>query len=162
MNKNCDQLLLRLAPTTNEYPVTPLDLRLSPVIIGEPLYVVTYARDDQGLTQQVVHKVRRAPTLDFTCLLENPTELNGFSGAPIVDQHGLLVGILTGGSDLDINNATGYMRAIRGHLARELMPLLKEEVAAKGFATLKPINPVNPSPVHAGNLFPAKPPRGAI
>lgn len=140
-DETCDQVLLRLAPNTNGYPVTPLDLRLSPVLTTETLYMITYDWDDKDSAQQVVHKVHRVPGFGFTCLMENPAELNGFSGAPIVDKNGLLVGILTGGSILD-SSPTGYTHAFTGHLASELMPVLKDALALKGSATLTPIKTV--------------------
>jgi len=111
-DEECDQLLLRLAPSTNEYPVTPLDLRLSPLLTTETLYMITYDWDENAGAQQIVHKVHRVPGMGFTCFMENPAELNGFSGAPIVDKNGLLVGILTGGSILD-SNPMGYTHAFR-------------------------------------------------
>jgi hypothetical protein len=156
-DENCDQVLLRLAITTNEYPATPLDLRLSPVTINETLYVLTYDWDDNGRARQVVHKAHRVPGMGFNCAMETPAELNGFSGAPIVDKNGLLVGILTGGSVLDINNASSSMHAFTGHLAKELMPVLEEAVAVKGAATLTPIKTISKTPVQTGNTSPAKP-----
>ncbi len=105
-----------------------------------------YNWENNGHAQQVAHKVRRVPGLGFTCVMETPAELNGFSGAPIVDQNGLLVGILT----VDMNSP-GYARIFTGHLISELMPVLKEARAVKGMATLTPIRPANKTPVQTGN-----------
>jgi Trypsin-like peptidase domain len=157
LDESCDQVLLRLAPTTNSYPVTPLDLRLSPVTTAETLYVLTYVRDTNDCTQQVAHKVHRMPGLGFNCVMETPAKLNGFSGAPIVDTNGLLVGILTDSFMLGTNNPSSDKHNFTGHLASELMPVLEEAVAVKGMTTLTPIKTVSKTSVQTGNTSPAKP-----
>ena len=137
-----DQVLLRVTPGTNDYPVTPLDLRLSPVTAGEPLRVFTYTMDDDGNVEQVVHIAQRVPGMGFTCLMPDPANLNGFSGSPIVDTNGLLVAIVTGASLMDRNYSAGYVRSFIGHPVSELMPVLKEAVAKKGAVALTPLKAV--------------------
>lgn len=128
---NCDQVLLRLSQHYLAYPVKPLDVRLKPVTFGEPLHVITCALDKDGKAQQVVLGARRLPGLGFICGLEQPGELNGCSGAPVVDKDGLLVAIVTGGTLADLNNRASTVRTFSGHLVSELTPLMKTAVSRK-------------------------------
>jgi hypothetical protein len=100
--------------------------------------------------------------MGFTCMMDKPAYLNGFSGSPIVDTNGLLVGVLTGGSMIDMNNPSGYMRSFTGHLISELMPVLKEAVAQKGTAKLMPIKAVDRTTVKTDTKTPVLPVRDAI
>ena len=89
--------------------------------------------------------------------METPAELNGFSGAPIVDTNGLLIGILTDSSMPGTNNPSSDKHDFTGHLACELMPVLEEAVAVKGMTTLTHIKTVSKTSVQTGNTSPAKP-----
>ncbi len=130
-NADCDQVLLRLSQHYSAYPVKPLDVRLKPVAFGESLRVITCALDKDGNLQQVVLNARRLPRMGFTCELEKPAELNGCSGAPVVDKDGLLVGIVTGGTLANLNNPSSSVRAFSGHLVSELTPLMKAAISRK-------------------------------
>ena len=146
-DEHCDQVLLRLAPGKTDYPATPIDLRLTPVSMKEHLRVVTYTMDDDGNVLEVIHDAHRVPGANFTCVLESPAELNGFSGAPVLDNDGLLVGIVTGKTMMDMTISTGQVVAFSGHLVSELLPVLKPAVATKGMATLTPLKAVAKIPV---------------
>jgi hypothetical protein len=146
-DEDCDQVLLRLAPGKTNYPATPLDLRLTPVPMTERLRVVTYLRDKDDNVRQVIHDARRVPGATmFTCVLDKPAELDGFSGAPVLDKDGLLVGIVTGGSLMNMSISTGQVPAFSGHLAIELMPVIKAAVASKGVVALTAMKSVSKIP----------------
>jgi hypothetical protein len=162
LDERGDQVLLRLAPGTNDYPVTPLDLRLSQVAMGEPLRVLTYTEDDDGNVQQVVNFAQRAPGIGFTCILPMGADLDGFSGSPIVDTNGLLVAIVTGASMMDRINSPGHVRSFIGHPVTELMPVLKEAVAKKGTVALMPLKSVTHNAVKSDSKTPVVPLRNTI
>jgi hypothetical protein len=127
---NCDQVLLQLSPHDRVYPVKPLDMCLGLVPFGESLHVITFATDTNGNPRQVVYNAKRIPGLFFACELEKPVDLRGCSGAPVVDNHGLIVGIVTGGIQMDLNSPSNTVHAFSGHLVSELMPVLKSAMTA--------------------------------
>ena len=127
---DCDQVLLRLSPHQAVYPVKPMDMRLCPVTFNERLHVITYAANTNGDLQQVIYNAKRVPAMSFTCQLDKPADLNGCSGAPVVDQDGRLVGIVTGGTLMDLNSPSNTVHAFSGHLVSELMPVLKSAMTA--------------------------------
>jgi hypothetical protein len=133
-DENCDQILLQVSPDKAGYPVTPLDVRMKPVTIDEPLRVVAIGQDRLGNLRQMTYNAKRIPGLLFTCALEHPVNLNGCSGAPVVDKDGLLVGIVTSGPLMDLNSSSGYARSFSGRTLSELLPVLKAAVAQKGIA----------------------------
>jgi hypothetical protein len=119
-----DQLLLRLAPRTNGWPATPMMLRFTPVEPGEPLYLIGYTHDGDSL-KQVVHRASRvADTAGLVCQLAEPANLTAHSGAPIVDQHGLVVGVMAGGVLLDKADDHGRIHMFRGRSVTTLLPVL--------------------------------------
>jgi hypothetical protein len=129
---DCDQVLLQLSPHNTTYPVKPLDVRLGLVTFDEPLRLITYAVDQDGNLRQVVYNATRVPGLIFTCRLDKPADLNGCSGAPVVDKNGLLVGIVTGPALMDLDNRSDTVRGFTGHLVSELMPVLKTAMSGNG------------------------------
>jgi len=93
-----DWLILQLGELPKELPATPLHLRNTPVRVGETVYLigVPYAEPDRA--QNVyVGKVtaRNARNTRFRYDITPPVDISGFSGAPIVDEHGLVVGVMT-------------------------------------------------------------------
>lgn len=130
-DEDCDQLLLRVASQPSGCPVTPLGLRLTPVPMGEELRVVRCEQDEQGGFRQVVHVARRIPGLGFTCELDEPADLNGCSGAPVIDRDGLVVAIVTGGTLKDAMSSAPQMHGFSGHLITELKPVLKGAVGRR-------------------------------
>jgi hypothetical protein len=134
---DCDQVLLQLSPRNTTYPVKPLDVRLGLVTLDEPLRLITYAADQEGNLRQVVYNARRVPGLIFTCLLDKPVDLNGCSGSPVVDTNGLLVGIVTGGTMLDLDNRSDTGRGFSGHRVSELMPVLKTAMSGNRAARVQ-------------------------
>lgn len=146
--ERCDQVLLQVLPDAAGYPATPLDVRLKPVAAEEPLQVITFGMDRRGNLRQVTYHAKRLPSPFFTCALDRPADLNGCSGAPVVDKDGLLVAIVTGGTLMDLNDPTGWARSFSGRTIGELLPVLKAEVAKKGIAP--------PSPAAKVIVHPAK------
>jgi hypothetical protein len=134
---DCDQVLLQLSPQATACPVKPLDVRLGLVTLDEPLRLITYAADPEGNLRQVVYNARRVPGLIFTCLLDKPVDLNGCSGSPVVDTNGLLVGIVTGGTLLDLDNRSDTVRGFSGHRVSELMPVLKTAMSGNRAARVQ-------------------------
>ena len=139
--EQCGEVLLRLAPGNGDYPATPLDLRLAPVTMMERLRIVTYARTRNGEVVQTIHEAHRVPGRAFTCVLETPSEIHGFDGAPVLDKDGLLAGIVTS-EVTDMNNPTSQVLALSGHLTSELLPVLKPAVVSKGAVMLAPLKAV--------------------
>jgi len=77
-------------------PGLPLESRPEPVELGERVFLVGCEYSERECTQQVyggriTGRMRDA----FRFELDEPVELRGFSGAPIVDANGQLVGVLT-------------------------------------------------------------------
>ena len=95
-------LALKLSASPRELPSIPLKLRHNPPAVGELLYLVGLPTDDRtGASQhmyagRVTSSQQQDPSL-FGFALETPFKLNGFTGAPLVDLRGELVGVLSGG-----------------------------------------------------------------
>lgn len=96
-SRNYDWLLLKLAPGQTELPATPLHLRPTPVGIGETVHLVGVAYSEPNVSQKVYSgKVTaRAYGDRFRYDIAPPVDIRGFSGAPILDDHGLVVGVMT-------------------------------------------------------------------
>ena len=129
-DEDCDQLLLRISARASNCPVQPLEIRLKPVAIGEPVHVICFSFQDGDLRQTVL-SAKRIPGLLFSCELSEPTDLNGCSGAPVVDKDGLLVAIVTGGTLMDFGRSSSTVRAFSGHTISELLPVLKAALHQK-------------------------------
>lgn len=89
-----DWLLLRINGTPAKLPSTPLVPRPDSVKVGETVYLVGVAYSDRQSAQNVYKGVVTARPKDhyFTYEFDPPVHIAGFSGAPIVDENGLLVG----------------------------------------------------------------------
>jgi hypothetical protein len=90
-----DVLLLQLAPEdTANLPAEPLSPRLTVPRKDEVIYLVGTGL---GSTAQQIHraKVIEADGLTINAELDKPIDLIGYSGSPIIDQNGCLIGVLT-------------------------------------------------------------------
>lgn len=89
-----DWLLLRLADSKAKLPATPLTPRTTPARIGETVYLIGVPYSDKQSSQNVYKGVVTARPRQhyFTYEFTPPVEIRGFSGAPIVDKDGLLLG----------------------------------------------------------------------
>ncbi len=98
-----DWLLLRLVDPRVKLPATPLTPRLKPAQVGETVYLIGVPYTDQNSAQNVYKGVvtARPHRSYFTYEFSPPVHISGFSGAPIVDANGLLLGhAVSMGTDL--------------------------------------------------------------
>lgn len=88
-----DWLLLRLAGP-DKLPSTPLVPRAEPVKVGEKVFLIGVPYSDHASSQRVYEGIvtARPKPHYFVYEFKPPVEIAGFSGAPIVDVDGFLVG----------------------------------------------------------------------
>ena len=82
----------------NHSKVKPLQIRNTPLITGEKLYVVGWTRKMESGKQRV-YEFEYYKTIDNRILLKDlivPEKLGGLSGGPVVDENGMVVGIVSG------------------------------------------------------------------
>lgn len=91
-----DWLLLRLIPQEDPLPCTPLRVRSSPVKSKDRVHLIGVSYDEPDVAQKVYSgTVTRREGDRFVYDLDTPVNIRGFSGAPIVDDNGKLVGLMT-------------------------------------------------------------------
>ena len=102
-----DWLLLKLTDQAAHLPATPLVPRNMPVAVGETVYLVGVPYTDAKSAQNVYKGVVTGRPLPhyFTYEFSPAVKINGFSGAPIVDGRGLLVGHGVSRTDLKTDAA---------------------------------------------------------
>ena len=92
----CDWLLLKVKTASDQLPAYPLRARPQPVRVGEKVYLIGCPYTEPKAKQNVyVGKVTERKLDRFRYDLSPPVRLNGFSGSPIVDRRGNLVGVMT-------------------------------------------------------------------
>lgn len=80
--------------------ITPLEIRTSPLVQGEKLYVVGWTRKMENGSQRV-YEFEYYKTIGNRILLKEiivPEQFGGLSGSPLVDEQGMLVGIVSNGT----------------------------------------------------------------
>jgi hypothetical protein len=85
---------------SNHTTVKPLAFRATPLRPGEKLYVVGWTRRMEEGPQRV-YEFEYYKTIDHRLLLKDvivPEQFGGLSGAPLVDEQGQLVGIVSNGT----------------------------------------------------------------
>ena len=94
--ENLDWLILSIKDTLN-LPSYPLIIRKNPVQVGEQVYLIGCPYCEPTAKQNVyVGKVTERLYGDrFRFDITPPVDIHGFSGAPIVDKNGHLVGVMT-------------------------------------------------------------------
>jgi hypothetical protein len=92
-----DWLLLKTTGAPVKEPSYPLTLRAKPVAVGERVFMVGCPYSELRCRQNVYQGVvtaRAAGTL-FRFDIDPPVIVPGFSGAPILDEQGLVVGVVS-------------------------------------------------------------------
>ena len=94
--RNNDWLLLHLA-STKDLPASPLRLRATPVAVGETIHLIGVSYAEPEVAQKVYSgKVTQRAFGDrFRYDVNPPVDIRGFSGAPIVDDAGWVVGVMS-------------------------------------------------------------------
>lgn len=85
----------------NHSKVKPLQVRTTPLVAGEKIYAVGWTRKMESGKQRV-YEFEYYKTIGNRILLKDvivPEKFGGLSGAPVVDEKGLLVGIVSGGTE---------------------------------------------------------------
>lgn len=83
---------------TNRSTVKPLELRTTPLVPGEKVYVIGWTRKMEEGSQRV-YEFEYYKTIGNRLLLKDlivPEQFGGLSGAPVIDKQGLVVGIVSG------------------------------------------------------------------
>jgi hypothetical protein len=94
--KSNDWLLLKLVE--GEVPaVAPLKIRPEPVKVGDQVFLIGVSYAEPDATQKVYsgRVTERGFGDRFRYTITPHVDISGFSGAPIVDEKGLLVGVMT-------------------------------------------------------------------
>jgi hypothetical protein len=90
----------------NHSKVKALTVRATPLVAGEKLYVIGWTRKMES-GEQRVYEFEYLKTIDHRILLKEilvPEQFGGLSGAPLVDEQGAVVGIVSNGTiDPDSN-----------------------------------------------------------
>ncbi len=134
-----DWLLLHLADPSAIYPSAPLTPRSRPAQIGETIYLVGVPYSDHHSPQNIYKGVVTArPFLTyFKYEFTPPVHISGFSGAPIVDSHGLLIG--HGVSKFELKQQDGLEVEFGGEDSSVALSLWKHR---NDPATTKPITAI--------------------
>jgi hypothetical protein len=85
---------------SNHSTVKPLQARTTPLIPGEKLYVIGWTRKMESGKQRV-YEFEYYKTIGHRILLKEvivPEQFGGLSGAPVVDEQGAVVGIVSNGT----------------------------------------------------------------
>jgi hypothetical protein len=97
LRANLDWLLLSVESEPRKLPSLPLKMRPTPVSVGEEVYLVGVPYSEPLRTQNVYRcqVTGRGQGIRFRYNIDPPVDLRGFSGAPILDKQGLVVGLMT-------------------------------------------------------------------
>lgn len=95
-NDALDWLLLSIK-NTDKLPSRPLCMRRKPVSVGEKIFLLGCPYSEGECKQNVYSGMvtERAYSDRFRYDLDPPVDIRGFSGAPIMDVNGLVVGVMT-------------------------------------------------------------------
>ncbi|GAB5404405.1 MAG: hypothetical protein Aurels2KO_26360 [Aureliella sp.] len=95
-NDELDWLILSIQDT-DKLPAYPLKIRKEPVRVGESIFLIGCPYIEENCKQNVYSGIvtERAFGDRFRYDIDPPVDIRGFSGAPIVDSKGYLVGVMT-------------------------------------------------------------------
>jgi hypothetical protein len=95
--EKCDWLVLKIKSARDKLPAQPLRFRHHPVEVGEKVYLIGCPYSEPEAKQNVYsgRVTARGFGDRFRYDLDPPVELPGFSGAPIIDEKGYVVGVMT-------------------------------------------------------------------
>jgi hypothetical protein len=120
-------LLLDLDPKESKFPATPLKVRQKPLTRDEKVFIVGVRYDNAKNAQEVFPGKITTPSRGLIeGTLDAPANLDGFSGAPIVDADGHVVGLITGTRSNP--DKQGRYATFAGHGVEEVRGLLVGKV----------------------------------
>jgi hypothetical protein len=92
-----DLVILDIAPmSVVALPSIPLSLRAEPIAIGARVFLIACPYEQEDCTQNVYPAKVVARDHDrFKYTFESPVSLSGMSGAPVLDENGLVAGVMT-------------------------------------------------------------------
>lgn len=91
-----DWLILTLKEPVGTLPAQPLHLRADRIKVGEPVYLIGCPYSERNCKQNVYKGTVTARYGDrFRYDIDPPVDIRGFSGAPILDSNGHVVGVMT-------------------------------------------------------------------
>jgi hypothetical protein len=90
-----DWLVLRVDQKTLPAKITPLRLRTTPVEVGETVFLIGVSYDQPEVSQKVYSgKITQRTEGDrFRFNIQPYVDIRGFSGAPVIDKDGFVVGV---------------------------------------------------------------------
>lgn len=96
-HKNLDWLILTVKDEAGTWPAFPLTLRPKAVAVGDEVFLVgvPYAEPDRMQNVYRGKVTARGFGDRFRYSIDPPVDIRGFSGAPILDPDGLVVGVMT-------------------------------------------------------------------
>jgi hypothetical protein len=93
---NQDWLILTTKTSPEPWPSLPLQLRPRPVQVGEKVYLIGCPYVEGACKQNVyTGKVTKRSGDLFRYDIDPPVDIRGFSGAPVIDGNGHVVGVMT-------------------------------------------------------------------
>lgn len=120
-----DWLLLDVDKKATKLPASPLKVRYKPLSRGDKVFIVGVRYENDKNTQEVFSgKVTNPSYGIIEGTLDTPANLEGFSGAPILDTDGHIVGLLTGTRSQP--DAQGRYATFAGHGVDEVARLLRD------------------------------------
>jgi hypothetical protein len=137
-----DWLLLTPANANGPFPSMPLPARAEPVKVGDTVYVVGISLGDKSAQEVFKGKVVSQDGNQFFYELPQVVETQGFSGSPVIDQDGQVVGIHIG--KLSVQPEPGKTIAAAQNTA-DVLKELKVSPNAKGPLVTTPPPPPAPA-----------------
>lgn len=125
--------LLRLKETgKSSLPAEPLNIRRSPLATGDKIFVVAASPiHTQGKQKVYPGTVISQVEQLLMARVDGQVNMRGFSGAPVLDEHGRLVAIVTSGPAKSANTASTMFTGITMLDVNRILAPLTQQVAIK-------------------------------